>query len=693
MAEIALEGTLADVTSRPVSEVTTVTAKAARPTPVAGGLITTEPVNVFYSSETGKIMLTLTAGVKSWLYLDGDGWSDSVPVIAAEGMTQLWEAVVNGLHLPSDIGDYLGIKDAVSKSLEEKIAEIAANFPFDKWLRGDVSDDARADDMVLASHSGVWSVRPAYAEANKLPEGGSGALTVKWVVGADPAFAYAVQEWTPTGRTGTTWTRQKNRGGEWSQWRPNMWMRGELPETLKVDDMMLSEHSGVWSVREAGAADNNLPEGGSGSLTVQWVDGATAAYAYATQEWTPTGRTGTTWTRQKNRGSEWSEWSKMGGGAEVTAGAGAHAARWGDLIASRGGRIGTGGKAVISLRFDHNIGGFDKNILSLLRERGLPATMACFYDMMRPQPGYSSDDSAAAGKTWADLQNNFHRGVEVFSHSYSHQDAATPQALHREIVESRRMLETQMPDVRVHGWDMPGVTGTQYMAWWQDMDETNTRVKHPVHSLLASTYATWNIDGYGLNTLGVPETRYFGVEKYTSMTQVKNLVEEALRTTTGLTLMMHPQNIGRTGYMSLDTFTQMLDYIVDLRDSGQVMVLSQGGQAVADPSTSWRQSLALKLAGWTGDPTGKVTCTVPLGRTPGVGGGMRELVAEVTGTGRVKLTATAEGVMDVYQTVDVAPGKPGRLQIGVPRRASTLALSAEVVSGSPTITSIGLYGV
>ena len=72
---------------------------------------------------------------------------------------------------------------------------------------------------------------------------------------------------------------------------------------------------------------------------------------------------------------------------------------------------------------------------------------------------------------------------------------------------------------------------------------------------------------------------------------------------------------------------------------------------------------------------------------------MRELVAEVTGTGRVKLTATAEGVMDVYQTVDVAPGKPGRLQIGVPRRASTLALSAEVVSGSPTITSIGLYGV
>ena len=330
---------------------------------------------------------------------------------------------------------------------------------------------------------------------------------------------------------------------------------------------------------------------------------------------------------------------------------------------------------------------------ALLRERGLPATMACFYDMMDLQPGYGADDTQAAGKTWADLQNNFHRGVEVFSHSYSHQDAATPQALHREIVESRRMLETKMPDVRVYGWDMPGVTGTQYMGWWQDMDETDTRVTHPVHSLLASTYATWNVDGYGLNTLGTPETRYFGVEKYTSMSQVKALVGEALRTTTGLTLMMHPQNIGRTGYMSLDTFTKMLDYIVGLRDSGQVMVLSQGGQAVADPGTSWRQSLALKLAGWTGDPTGKVTYTVPLGRTPGVGGGMRELVAEVTGTGKIKLSATADDIMDVYQTVDVAPGKPGRLQIGVPRRANSLTLTAEVTSGSPKITTIGLYGV
>ena len=693
MAEIALEGTLADVTSRPVSEVTTVTAKAATPTPVAGGLVATEPVNVFYSAETGKIMLTLTAGVKSWLYLDGDGWSDSVPVIAAEGMTQLWEAVVNGLHLPSDIGDYLGIKDAVSKSLEEKIAEIAANFPFDKWLRGDVSDDARADDLVLAEHSGVWSVRPAYAEANNLPEGGSGALTVKWVAGADPTFAYAVQEWTPTGRTGTTWTRQKNRGGAWSEWRPNMWMRGALPDTLKVDDMMLAEHSGVWSLREGASAANSMPEGGSGSLTVKWVDGATAAYAYAVQEWTPTGRTGTTWTRQKNRGGAWSEWSKMGGGAEVTAGAGAHAARWGDLVASRGGRIGTGGKAVVSLRFDTNQGAFDKNILPLLRERGLPATMACFYDMMNPQPGYSNDDSAAAGKTWADLQNNFHRGVEVFSHSYSHQDATTPQELHREIVESRHMLETVMPDVRVHGWDMPGVTGTQYMGWWDAWRETDTRVAHPAHALLASTYATWNISGYGLNTLGVPETRYFGVEKYTKLWQVQKLVEEAMRTTSGVTLMMHPQNIGRDGYMSMEVFTLALDYIVRMRDSGQVMVLSQGGQAVADPSTAWRSSLTPGIAGWSGSPTGKVSYTVPLGRANELGGGMRELVAEVSGTGTLRLSATSGDIMDVYQTVDVAPGKPGRLQIGVPRRANSLTLTAEVVSGSPTITNIGLYGV
>lgn len=598
MTRIALEGTLSDVTSRPVSEVTTVTAKAAHPTPVSGGLVATEPVHVDYSPATGNIKLTLTAGVKTWLYLDGDGWSDTVPVIAAAGMTNLWEAVINGLSLPSDIGDYLGIRDTMSAALEKKIAEIGANYPFDQWFRGNLEVGVSVDGLVFEEHAGVWALTAGRAQDNSLPSADYGALTVKWV--ASTSSPYVVQTWEPVSTPGC-WRRVQRAGGGWTPWT-------------------------------------------AGNTT------------------------------------------------GASAGAGAHAARYGDLVASRGGKIGTGGKPVISFRFDTNMGAFDQNILPLLRERGLPATMACFCDMMNLQPGYKADDSQAAGKTWSDLQNNFHRGVEIFSHSYSHQDATTPQELHREIVESRHMLETVMPDVRVHGWDMPGVTGTQYMGWWDAWRETDTRVAHPAHALLASTYATWNISGYGTNTLGVPETRYFGVEKY-SLSQVKNLVSDALRTTTGLTLMMHPQNIGRSGYMSLETFTQMLDYIVGLRDSGQVMVLSQGGQAVADPSTAWRSSLTPGISGWSGSPTGKVSYTVPLGRANELGGGMRELVAEVTGTGTLRLSATSGDIMDVYQTVDVAPGKPGRLQIGVPRRANSLTLTAEVTSGSPKITNIGLYGV
>ncbi|AIJ33469.1 Polysaccharide deacetylase [Corynebacterium imitans] len=686
MAEITVEGTLADVTARPVSEVTSVTAKAARPTPVAGGLITTEPVHVDYSAESGTIRLTLTAGVKSWLYLDGDGWSDSVPVIAAAGMTELWEAVINGLNFPTDIGEYLGIKDTVNSALEKKIAEIGANYPFDKWFRGNLEVGVSVDELVFEEHAGVWALTAGRAQDNSLPAADYGALTVKWV--ASTSSPYVVQTWEPVSTPGC-WRRVQKAGGGWTPWtagNTDKWFRGNLEVGVSVDELVFEEHAGVWALTAGRAQDNSLPAADYGALTVKWV--ASTSSPYVVQTWEPVSTPGC-WRRVQKAGGGWTPWTKEG---TAGSGAGAHAARYGDLVASRGGRIGTGGKPVISFRFDTNQGAFDNNILPLLRERSLPSTMACFYDMMNPQPGYSNDDSAAAGKTWTDLQNNFHRGVEIFSHSYSHQDAATPQELHREIVESRRIMEAVMPDVRVHGWDMPGVTGTQYMGWWDAWRETDTRVEHPAHSLLASTYATWNISGYGTNTLGVPETRYYGVEKYT-LSQVKNLVAEALRTTTGLTLMMHPHQIGRTGYMSLETFTQMLDYVVELRDSGQVMVLSQGGQAVADPSTSWRSSLTPKLAGWAGDPSDKVSCTVPLGRANEVGGGMRELVVETTGTGALRLSVTAGDIMDVYQTVEVAPGKPGRLQIGVPRRANSLTLTAEVASGSPTITNIGLYGV
>lgn len=93
---ISLTGRLADITSRPIESTTTVTVKAPSYAPGPGiELTTSQPVPVDVQ-EDGAITVDVVEGV-GWLYLEGDGWTESVRFVAAEGMTTLWEAVVNAL--------------------------------------------------------------------------------------------------------------------------------------------------------------------------------------------------------------------------------------------------------------------------------------------------------------------------------------------------------------------------------------------------------------------------------------------------------------------------------------------------------------------------------------------------------------------------------------------------------------------
>ena len=95
---ITLTGRLADVTSIALGEVTRVTVKAPSYRPGPGiELTTSAPQNVDLGAD-GAITINVTEGV-GWIYLDGPGWTDSIRFVAAEGMTTIWEAVVNALPI------------------------------------------------------------------------------------------------------------------------------------------------------------------------------------------------------------------------------------------------------------------------------------------------------------------------------------------------------------------------------------------------------------------------------------------------------------------------------------------------------------------------------------------------------------------------------------------------------------------
>lgn len=96
MAQITLSGKLSDVTGQSIDDVSRVNVKASNAIPTSSGVTTSRPRDIPVASN-GNFSITLETGVKAWIFVEGDGWSDSVAAIAAEGMTGLWEAIVNAL--------------------------------------------------------------------------------------------------------------------------------------------------------------------------------------------------------------------------------------------------------------------------------------------------------------------------------------------------------------------------------------------------------------------------------------------------------------------------------------------------------------------------------------------------------------------------------------------------------------------
>ena len=111
MARIALEGTLSDVTSRPIEDISTVTVKAPSFRLGTGEeIVTTQPRRVDFDAD-GKVQFDVAEGL-GWLYIEGPGWSDSIRFVAAAGMTRLWEAVANASGI-FGLYDYLRLLQGV----------------------------------------------------------------------------------------------------------------------------------------------------------------------------------------------------------------------------------------------------------------------------------------------------------------------------------------------------------------------------------------------------------------------------------------------------------------------------------------------------------------------------------------------------------------------------------------------------
>lgn len=290
-------------------------------------------------------------------------------------------------------------------------------------------------------------------------------------------------------------------------------------------------------------------------------------------------------------GAIWSPWRELGGGEGSSLSGhaigtdGPH--RKNEMILRKGGAIGTGGRGVIALRFDHQNPDFQEKVLPLLKARGLPYTHAQFAMALDP-----SGSDRQAGLTWPQVQSaSLNQGGEIFSHSYTHQDTTD---YHREIVESRDYLEAQMPEIRVDGFAQPGIPGTAWEgmalnlsnpAQWRDY-EAGRLIRDSYGIYTGTSVLYWPLAGGGAD--GIP---YTALDNVSSPASAINIIDTVANTGMGGCLMFHPHVLGMADRLSTATWTAILDHLVAKRDAGEIMVLTISGMSVAVPYHSHRTNL------------------------------------------------------------------------------------------------------
>ncbi|APT92687.1 hypothetical protein CPHO_07030 [Corynebacterium phocae] len=220
-----LTGKIIDVTSKPPETISNVAVKA--PTHRVAGeetVVTSSPAEVQFDKRTGSITIRRLEPGFAWLHIEGRGWSDSIPMVAAEGMKSLIEAVVNATGVPG-MADYLSL----SRSVDDRaLAAVKKLVPEFRWNRPALPKDTDLNEVLEPGFYPAETREVAESLHNTPSKDGvlfPGVLEVLPAAG-DEIF----QRWTSRARGEETpffvvW-RWKT-GGEWSDW-VQVWPDPEL---------------------------------------------------------------------------------------------------------------------------------------------------------------------------------------------------------------------------------------------------------------------------------------------------------------------------------------------------------------------------------------------------------------------------------------------------------------------------------
>lgn len=240
------------------------------------------------------------------------------------------------------------------------------------------------------------------------------------------------------------------------------------------------------------------------------------------------------------------------------------------------GPVVTNGRGAVALRFDHGLANFNAKQRALLEARGIKYSLAL--SARNFNAGENAGVTAAMVNNWV--------GAEVWNHGANqHQDQSSVAGLTDQIVKGLEELQAALPGKKIWGYAVPGTGGTGqggffggatveqfYNTLAGDLILTN----HAVSSGSMPGTARRVIDGRVRQGQA-----HFTIEAQT-VARIKTEIDYAVSNRVGVQLMMHPSLMDTAGYLTTAQFTEVLDYIVAKRDSGELAVLSPYEMMVAE---------------------------------------------------------------------------------------------------------------
>ena len=604
-----------------------------------------------------------------------------------------------------------GSQWGASVSVDGGIAHFDFTFPpgGTAWYRGLLDAGTDLNTLAGSASNGIYILGASATYPNQ-PFSAGGKLTV------ETTTTGATEQRAMQYGTGTVWrryiTNYYSNPKTWSPWQVDSWDKGRIPNGTNIDELTTSADNGlhrIVSTSHRSQLTGTFPTTPSGATLVTPAvlevlnPGATGI---GIQRMMAPGLGQFMWFRSQGTGGVWQAWQRVAttdalpdpstGGGDVAA---AHMLRREAFQRRRGGRIGTAGKAVVALRFDDSMNGMIDTVVPALSQHRMPGTLVtCSKPFTTPALIPLNDrGSWELAKQWA-MQD----GIEVWHHGGNHQDASGTTALTREIVTSAADLRAALPELAIEGWAQPGVGGTNYDGA-AALSTPAMFYESEAGRLILQEHAvsTGHRPGRVRPLLADGHVGLFhrAIDEYTALQEVQDtLIPAAQDIGGGVVVMLHPDNLGKTGTnTTVAQFQAFIAWLAAERDAGRIEILTMSGIAVADSRSSDRLNLLGKTpfgSGWTTTgwtvAAGVATNTTSAALSKTITaelfdwayGAVHELRVKADGTGTVRLTLTS-GSWTATRDFPVTPGvNTLRLFGALPQGATSTVAQIAVVSGT-----------